>query len=267
MNAKNIIIGAILCLTVSVVTELSMLSGIISIENKLYFSWHIILMGLLIALQVLFCHYLTKNNVNYKYSLLLAIGMIFTAIGDYVNSGISSVEPVSNKLTMAVFLFGTGYILYNYILCSYTYKLLQNKKRDALIKYRYLMAIPLLMINLISWFTYIENNLKNFEFLHHSAFVFNATIYVAMPLFAMWYYYLTHWSIHGLIIAIAAFLIPYSDLVLFGSWMKDGQNPAFASIQNYSTNWILYYSGQALMSMLPAFITMDESPPSRGDVI
>ena len=85
------------------------------------------------------------------------------------------------------------------------------------------------------------------------------TIYVAMPMFAWWYFYATNWSLHGLIIFIAACLIPYSDLVLFGSWMKDGQNPAFTSIQNYATNWILYYSGQALMSMLPAFIAINES--------
>jgi hypothetical protein len=80
-----------------------------------------------------------------------------------------------------------------------------------------------------------------------------------MPLFAVWYYYSTNWSIRGLIILIGAILIPYSDLILFSSWLKNGNDPAVPGIQLYAYNWILYFGGQALMSMLPSFIVMDET--------
>ena len=215
-------------------------------------------MLVLIFSQILLYKSLKKNNLTSKYALWLALGMALTAIGDYVNGANSCVEPVSNKLTWALLLFGAGYVIYNFILWNYTNNII-SKKTATFSKYKYFVAIPIIVINFISWFLHVEPNLKNINLLYYGSFFFNLTIYVAMPLFAFWYYFSTNWSIRGLIILMGAILIPYSDLILFNSWLKNGNDPAVPSIQLYAYNWILYFGGQALMSMLPSFIVMDET--------
>jgi len=258
MTSKNYIQIASITLLASVIFEITLLAGLASVSDKLYHYLHIFLMLVLIFSQILLYKSLKKNNLMAKYALWFALGMGLTAIGDYVNGANSCVEPVSDKLTWALLLFGAGYVIYNFILWNYTNNII-SKKPTTFSKYKYFVAIPIIVINLISWFLHVEPNLKNLNLLYYGSFFFNLTIYVAMPLFAVWYYYSTDWSIRGLIILMGAVLIPYSDLILFGSWLKNGNDPAVPSIQLYAYNWILYFGGQALMSMLPSFIVMDET--------
>ncbi len=261
MKAEHYISTAVVCIFVSIAVEASVLAGIIRIEQGgYYFTWHIVLMGILILAQILMHLGQGRGTWSGKCSLLFAVAMSFTAVGDYVNSGMSSVEPLSNKLTMAVFLFGTGYVGYNYLL----FMCPRDLSRKLSLKIVLLSALPILITNLVFWFVFVENNLKPFPFLHHSAFVFNLTIYAAMPLFALRYYHSTGWGPSGLAVILAGVLIPYSDLVLFGSWFKGGQNPLVAGIDLYAANWLVYYSGQGLMSMLPAFVALKESEGVQG---
>jgi len=238
--------------------EITLLVGVVPASENLYHFLHISLMLILIVSQILLHKSLKKDNLPSKYTLWLALGMGFTAIGDYVNGANSCVEPVSVKLTWALLLFGSGYVIYNFILWKHATAIL-SKIKTSLLKYKYFVAIPIIIINLISWLLHVEPNLKNPSLLYYGSFVFNLTIYVAMPLFAAWYYYGTNWSTRGLVIFMGAVLIPYSDLILFNSWLKNGNDPAVPSIQLYAYNWILYFGGQALMSMLPSFIVMDET--------
>jgi len=258
MTTKNYIQIASITLLASVMFEITLLVGLAPISEKIYHYLHIFLMLVLIVSQILLYKSLKKNNLTSKYALWFALGMGLTAIGDYVNGANSCVEPVSNKLTWALLLFGAGYVIYNFILWNYTNNII-SKKTATFSKYKYFVAIPIIVINLISWFLHVEPNLKNINLLYYGSFFFNLTIYVAMPLFAFWYYFSTNWSIRGLIILMGAILIPYSDLILFNSWLKNGNDPAVPSIQLYAYNWILYFGGQALMSMLPSFIVMDET--------
>ncbi|HUM84555.1 MAG TPA: hypothetical protein PLN48_12410 [Lachnospiraceae bacterium] len=258
MTTKNYIQIASITLLASVMFEITLLAGLAPVPEKIYHFLHIFLMLVLIVSQILLYKSLDKNKLTSKYALWFALGMGFTAIGDYVNGANSCIEPVSNKLTWALLLFGSGYVIYNFILWKHATNILA-KTKTSLLKYKYYLAVPFIVINLISWMLHVEPNLNNPSLLYYGSFIFNLTIYVAMPLFAAWYYYGTGWSTRGLVIFIAAILIPYSDLVLFNSWMKNGSDPAVPSIQLYAYNWILYFGGQTLMSMLPSFIVMDET--------
>ena len=51
---------------------------------------------------------------------------------------------------------------------------------------------------------------------------------------------------------VGAVLIPYSDLVLFRSWLEGG-DPDVVSRQLYASNWILYFGGQIFSSMTATF--------------
>ena len=63
----------------------------------------------------------------------------------------------------------------------------------------------------------------------------------------------SRWSVGGLLVLVGAVLIPYSDLVLFRSWLEGG-DPDVVSRQLYASNWILYFGGQCLMSLFPALV-------------
>ncbi len=258
MTAKKFVQIASITLFASIMFEITLLAGLLPVPEKIYHFLHIFLMLVLIFSQVMLYTSLKKTNLTSQYALWFALGMGFTAIGDFVNGANSSVEPVSHKLTWALLLFGSGYVIYNFILWKHATSIL-SKTKTALLKYKYYLAVPLIVINLISWLLHVEPNLRNSSLLYYGSFFFNLTIYVAMPLFAAWYYYGTRWSTRGLVICIGAILIPYSDLILFNSWMKNGSDPAVPTIQLYAYNWILYFGGQTLMSMLPSFIVMDET--------
>jgi len=81
--------------------------------------------------------------------------------------------------------------------------------------------------------------------------VFNASIYVLMPLLAIRDCQRSDYSSGGLIVVIGSLLIPYSDLILFNSWLKGG-DPAVPTLALYAINWIVYFGGQVLISRFPA---------------
>jgi hypothetical protein len=240
-------------LTVSFVIEVVNLSGLLNLNSNTYHALHLVFMGALVVGQLMLYRKLKSMGKNSIYALLVALGLIFTGIGDFVNGELSSVLLVSDKLTIALFLFGTGYILYLCALFIFTNYYFKNNKEEAFAKYRYLIIIPIALANIDAFNKYVDHNLNAFPFLHHGAFIFNATIYVLMPAMGMWCYYISKWSTLGLIVLIGTVLIPFSDLVLFNTWFVNGKNPQSVDVKLYATNWIVYFGGQALFSIFPSF--------------
>jgi len=145
MTTKNYIQIASITLLASVIFEITLLAGLASVSDKLYHYLHIFLMLVLIFSQILLYKSLKKNNLMAKYALWFALGMGLTAIGDYVNGANSCVEPVSDKLTWALLLFGAGYVIYNFILWNYTNNII-SKKPTTFSKYKYLIDKNLLFV-------------------------------------------------------------------------------------------------------------------------
>lgn len=257
-SATNYLQIAIATLTISVVAETSLLSGLFNMPSFFYHVMHCLFMGVLIGSQLLLFLNLKKSGGNGKFALWYGIALTFTVIGDFVNGELSSVSLLSDKLTYALFLFGTGYIIYIVILYRYL-KGLSSDTTNTLATMNLLQkGIPVLIVNVTAFYFFVHKQLINFPVLHHGAFIFNATIYVALPTLGLLFYLKSNKSTYGLIVYLGSFLIPFSDLVLFGTWFNNGENPISISLNHYSTNWILYFGGQVLLSMLPSFIALDE---------
>ena len=255
MLPKNYVNWAITLLFSSIILEITLLTKILIVENYVYHTIHIVFMMMLIVLLFVFFLKNKKDLSNRKYVIWMAVGMAFTTIGDYVNSAISPVNPVSLKLTWALLFFGVGYSIYVFsIWCCYrsSIKAVSNKNFERW----YLLALPILVVNVISWFMHVQKYLYSFDLLHYGSFIFNITIYVLMPLGAIGIFRSSKYSNVGLLILFGSFLLPYSDLVLFATWLKG--NPAVPSFEFYSYNWILYFSGQVLITLLPAWAMSTE---------
>jgi len=237
-------------LVVSITLEITLLAELFSISDAFYHSLHVLFIAIVVMSQLSL--YITNKSDKgfHQFALLFAVGMAFTGVGDYVNGAISHVQPVSLKLTWAMVLFGAGYTLYCIALWQHAQMV---KAKNGAIAKRYLIAIPFAIVNVVSWFTHVEHNVQAMDLLYYGSFVFNLTIYVALPMFAAWYFFDSKWSIGGLLVFLGALLIPYSDLILFGSWLRNG-DPAVPSFPLYAYNWILYFSGQVLTSMFPAIV-------------
>jgi len=262
MSTQTHIKRSIVLLTGSIAMEVSLLAGIFNINSSLYHLIHVLLIAALVGSQLSLYFFWKKYDIKQNYALLFAIGTALTGVGDYVNSAISHVQPVSLKLTWAMLLFGSGYAIYNYTLWTYNNTILKQKQ-DGFSRNRYMVAVPFLLVNVISWYLHVEANVKGLDLLYYGSFVFNATIYVMMPMAAFWFFINTRQSTGGLIVFVGALLIPYSDLVLFGSWLRGG-NPPEPSFQFYSYNWILYYGGQILISMFPGLVI--DPPGEKADL-
>ena len=105
MNAKNYI--KLVCLTVAatLLFEMSLLAGVETVSERIYQTVHLLSMGVLITGQILLLYTLKANNPDKRYIILATCGLISTGIGDYVNSSLSAVTPVSSKLTFALLVF------------------------------------------------------------------------------------------------------------------------------------------------------------------
>jgi len=250
MNAKNYI--KLVCLTVAatLLFEMSLLAGVETVSERIYQTVHLLSMGVLITGQILLLYTLKANNPDKRYIILATCGLISTGIGDYVNSSLSAVTPVSSKLTFALLVFGIGYVLYIINLCSAVKEADPSRKIQT--KYVLLLSAVVLMINMVSWNIHLVSLVEGFFLFSYGGFVFNVTIYVAMPVAGVLYGYKTGWSIPGWIIIIASFFLPYSDLILFDSWLVG--NPDYPARELYAFNWVIYFGGQCLMSLLPAFM-------------
>jgi len=257
MLASHYIKLSIVLLVASVTLEITLLAGLFQFSDALYHGIHLLLMATLIVSQLTLFLTADKHLQTRKYALWFAIATTFTAIGDYVNSAVSAVQPVSMKLTWAMLLFGIGYAVYNVVLWQINYLMLKQQGKTRFSGLQYAIALPILAINVVSWFQHVEPNIRGLDVLYYGSFIFNATIYVMMPLFAVWFFHQTKYSMGGLLVLLGAFLIPYSDLILFASWLRG--NPPVPSFQLYAYNWILYFSGQALLTQLPSWAMMAES--------
>ncbi len=250
----------ILLLTVSITLEVTLLAGLFHLSDFLYHSLHLAFMATLIGSQLALYLKADKRLPGARYALWFAIGAAFTLIGDYVNGAVSSVQPVSLKLTWAMLLFGLGYSLY--ILALWRYQTGQPTFARTIGRGGYLLALLILAINVISWFHHVEVNLRGHDLLYYGSFVFNATIYVLMPLLAFHFYRHSGYSTGGLFVLMGGLLIPYSDLVLFASWLRGG-DPVVPGFTLYAFNWIAYFGGQVLFSRFPALVLEAEAGSSR----
>lgn len=252
MSPQKHIKTSIILLSSSIALEAAFLAKLFSISDLLYHSLHILLMVTLIGSQLSLFLLSKRQNGTHKLALWFAIGTALTAIGDFVNGAVSQVQPVSLKLSWALLFFGSGYALYNYALWKYNSAAL-NKTPGTFSRLRHFIVIPFLIINVTSWFLHVEPGLRGMDLLYYGSFVFNATIYVMMPTVAVWYFYNSRQSVGGLLVLMGALLIPYSDLVLFNSWFRGG-NPSAPSFELYAYNWLVYFSGQVLISLFPALV-------------
>ena len=252
MSPKNFIMLAIVLLAASITLEITLLAGVLNLGVSRYHQIHLLLIGTLAGSQFLLYFYGKRHGIKHHAALLFAIGACLTGSGDFVNGAISHIEPVSLKLTWALLLFGAGYVSYSVALWTYNNAILK-RGTSTFARARYLIAVPFLVMNVAAWFKYVEPNVAGFDLLYYGSFIFNATIYVLLPTFAVWFFYNSGKSIGGLIVLVGAFLIPYSDLILFSSWLRGG-DPAVASFQLYAYNWILYFGGQVLISIFPALV-------------
>lgn len=257
MSPKTFLLVPACLIAVSVSIEATLLAGVANIGTTPYHLMHLALMTVLIGSQLALYFHARKSDGAANLALLFAIGAFCTAIGDFVNGAASGIEPVSHKLSWALLLFGTGYTLYTLALWLHNNPILRGGA-SRFARWRYLIAVPILVVNVAGWLMHVGPNVEGLHLLAWGSFIFNATIYVLLPTFALWFFYNSGWSVGGLIVLIGAILIPYSDLILFDSWLRDG-NPAVPAFELYAINWIVYFSGQALISIFPALVLAEES--------
>ena len=254
MSPQQHIKLCIILLATSVALEITLLAGVAGISAVLYHGLHIALIAALAASQFAVFFSGRKVGAVSRAALWFAVGLCFCGVGDFINGAVSTVQPVSLKLSWALLLFGAGYALYDLALWTFAGALLVQQG-GAMARYRYWLAVPVpvLLINVVSWVQHVQGNVQGFALLYYGSFIFNATIYVMMPTFAAWYFFSTRQSVGSLVVLVGALLIPYSDLILFGSWLHGG-NPAVPDFQLYAFNWILYFGGQVLISLFPSLL-------------
>jgi len=253
---------AIVLLAASVMLEIALLAGVFSLPDAIYHSLHLAFMAMLIGSQLAL--YLTADAQlrSRRYALWFAVGAAFTMVGDYINGTLSSVQPVSLKLTWAMLLFGIGYGLYILALWQHGRTQFANAPASKVVLLG--MALQNLIVNVLLWTWFVEANLQGHDLLYYGSFVFNATLYVLMPLLAFRFYQVSQYSTGALIVLIGSVLIPYSDLVLFNSWLKAG-DPPVATFELYALNWVVYFGGQVLISRFPA-LALEADASRSGSV-
>lgn len=266
MTPKNFMLIAVSLIAGSVALEVAFLSGLFEIGTNAYHTLHVALMATLAASQFALYFYGRRRGIEHRLALFFALGACLTGVGDFVNGAISGVEPVSLKLTWALLLFGSGYILYSVALWSYNNPILKAET-SPFAKYRYAIAVPILVVNVAAWFIHVEDAVDGTGLLDYGSFVFNATIYVALPLLGTWYFRNSGWSVGGLIVLFGTIFLPYSDLILFASWLGDG-DPDVPAFELYAFNWFVYFGGQVMVSIFPALVIGEElegepAPTSR----
>ena len=237
----------------SMVVEAGMLSGLLALPVSGYHLIHLVLMAALLAITVaLWLRRRQEGATDASVVLLFAIGLAFTMVGDFVNSRLSTVEPVTLKLSWALLFFGLGYSCYIAGLC-----------RGLALSHpgapRLWLVIPaILALNVIGWLTSVATRVAGHPVLSYGSFVFNATVYVVLPWLAIRYLVASRFGLASVVVMIGAFLLPFSDLVLFKTWLpRPDAEPV--SLVLYSSNWILYYGGQCLANVFPAAIALRDN--------
>lgn len=231
-------------LALSCAYEGMVLAGLETPGNTGYSLYHLLCMGLLLSMSALT---FTKARALSANALpiigLLTVGLLFTGIGDFVNSSISPVESVPQKLKWALLWFGLGYSAYVAFLALEFKKIPpENRKRAVTVL---AVAVPVLLIaNYLSWSSRVEPLVSPHGILNAGSLVFLLTLYVALPALSLAIFAGSNWSSSALILLIGAGMIPFSDLILFATWLREGEGAV--SLHNYALNWMFYFGGQVL---------------------
>lgn len=234
-------------LAVSVGIECGVLSGLWPLPEGRYHLIHLLLMGSLLAgVLALHRHRRGRAAADAPVPLWFAAGLAFTGTGDYVNSALSAISPVSPKLTWALLFFGLGYICY--AIGMWKGLALLAGGRTVVSGMLWAIVPVILLLNVSTWFTRIQSLVAGHPLLSYGSFAFNATIYVALPWLAIRYLLGTRFSVASVVVMVGVAFIIYSDLVLFDAWLRR-EDGVPIPVPLYAVNWILYFGGQCLTNV------------------
>lgn len=250
----NAVVGVAMA---SLVAEMAMLSRGNPLGDTAYHALHLVLMGVLVVLQGLLWFRLRRVGGPAPAALLIGLGLVFTAVGDYVNSALSPVTPVSAKLSVAVVLFGIGYGLYTALLAGTV--LVRTGERALTGGPLAVLLVVVAVINVFFW-NDLSDLMAGHGFLRYGSLVFSTVLYTAFLVFAALNAYQSRWAPGSVLVLFAAFFIAYSDQILFGSWLEG--NPDSPDRLLYAVNWAVYFTGQALFSALPAVLQWERPRPA-----
>lgn len=236
-------------LTGSVAFEAGVLSGLWQPTVPAYHLIHLALMGAVLVLALLL-HRGATGSPGAPVALWFAAGLAFTAVGDYVNSALSPVDPVATKLSWALLFFGLGYSCYIAGLWK-GLAVLGDARPAGPRRWIWLLIPVILAVNVTTWFDRIRHLVEPSPVLFYGSFVFNATLYVLLPWLAIRYLLARGFRPDAVLVVGGTVLLAYSDLVLFDSWLT---LPAGAAVPTalYAANWIVYFGGQCLVNVFPA---------------
>ncbi|MGL4305774.1 MAG: hypothetical protein ACRCSF_06430 [Mycobacteriaceae bacterium] len=259
MEAKTAIKLILVLVFANLGVEVSFLAETVIASDVVYYLCHLGFMAALTVILLLFClKYIRSDRPVGLAAVLVTCGLFITAVGDYVNSDVSAVESVEAKLSFALFLFGAGYISYCIALIILSNRVARERSDIShWFRYRYFLLIPSLAITSVSWYQHVMENVEGNSLLYYGSIIFNSTIYTLMPVLGFLFFYLARWNLGGLLVFIGSVFIPFSDLILFATWLDGGDEPV--SLYFYSINFIVYFSGQACLVLFPAVFSLKES--------
>lgn len=242
-------------LAVSVGVECGVLSGLWPLPEGLYHLIHLLLMALLLAgVLALWRRRHSRGAADAVIPLWFAAGLVFTGVGDYVNSALSTVSPVSPKLTWALLFFALGYSCYG--IGMWKGLALPAGGRKAVVpKWLWAIVPAILVMNVTTWVTRVQSLVDAHPLLSYGSFAFNATIYVALPWLAICYLVATRFSVASVVVTVGVVFIVYSDLVLFDAWLRR-EDGIPIPVALYAINWILYFGGQCLTNVFAPSIAV-----------
>jgi hypothetical protein len=233
----------------SVAVECGVLSGLWPLPVGVYHVIHLLLMAtLLAAMLALHRHRRSLGAADSAVPLWFAAGLAFTGIGDYVNSALSAVDPVTPKLNWALLFFALGYSCY--VVGMWKGTALLTGGRTDVSRALWLLLPVILVMNVITWITRVYGLVAAHPILTWGSFVFNATLYVLLPWLGIRYLVARRFSVDAVVVMVGVAFIIYSDLVLFDSWMKLAEGKPIPTAL-YAANWILYFGGQCLTNVFP----------------
>lgn len=246
----------------SVALECAVVSGLWPLPVPAYHLIHLMLMVTAIAATLaLYRRRSRGGDADRAVPLWFAGGLAFTAVGDYVNSALSDVNPVTHKLSWALLLFAFGYTCY--IVGMWKGLALLDGGKTVVPVFLWGLIPVILVGNLFTWFTRVQVRVADYPILSYGSFLFNATLYVLLPWLAIRYLFARRFSVEAVVVMVGVVFLAYSDLVLFDSWLK---LPAGADIPTllYASNWILYFGGQCLTNVFPASVALALRGASPG---
>lgn len=263
MTPESVLKTLAVLLGASVALECGVLSGLWPLPSAAYHLIHLLLMAALLALT-LALHRQRRGRADAAVPLWFAAGLVCTLAGDYVNSALSSVAPVTPKLSWALLFFALGYSCYIVGMWQgLTLLGAATGHRPAGSRALWAIIPVILVLNAVTWFVRVLPRVQGNPLLTYGSFAFNATIYVLLPWLAIRYLLASRFGVAAVVVGIGVLLLVYSDLVLFDAWLKlpDGTP---VPVEFYASNWILYFGGQCLTLAFPPSLAaaLDRAPAS-----